>query len=161
MNLEELRKTLSDLDRDIIRLVAERQRLVGDIGRVKQSAGTGTRDFAREKEVLELARSHADEFGVDPTLAESLLSELIRSSLASQERDRVISEGKGDGRSALVIGGAGKMGKWFADFFTSQGFATTVADRSVEDAPGQFRNWTDAGVDYDVIAVAAPISVAH
>ena len=104
MKLEELRKTLSDLDRDIIRLVGERQRLVGDIGRVKQSAGAGTRDFAREKEVLDLARAHAEEFGVDPALAENLLSDLIRSSLASQERDRVISEGKGGGRSALVIG---------------------------------------------------------
>ncbi len=160
MKLEELRTKLSELDRDILKLVAERQRIVGDIGRVKQNAGAGTRDFAREKEVLDLARDHAAEFGVDPGMAEDLLSLLIRSSLASQERDRVISEGKGGGRSALVIGGAGKMGRWFADFFVSQGFATTIADRSVEDGPGRFRNWTDAGVDYDVIVVAAPISIS-
>ena len=61
---------------------------------------------------------------------------------------------------ALVIGGAGKMGRWFAEFFASQGFATTIADVSVEDGPNRFRNWTDAGVDYDVIAVAAPLAVS-
>jgi chorismate mutase/prephenate dehydrogenase len=30
----------------------------------------------------------------------------------------------------------------------------------VEDGPNQFKNWTDAGVDYDVIAVAAPLAVS-
>jgi len=52
------------------------------------------------------------------------------------------------------------MGRWFVDFFASQGFSTTVADRSLEDAPGVFSNWTDAGVDYDVIVVATPLAVS-
>lgn len=160
MSLEKLRNALSAVDRKIVELIAERQRLVGDIGRDKQSRGAGTRDYAREKDVIDMARAHAEEFGVDPQVAESVLQKLIFSSLASQERDRVVAEGKGGGRSALVIGGAGKMGRWFTDFFVSQGFATTVADRSLEDSPGQYRNWTDAGVDYDVIAVAAPISTS-
>ena len=42
----------------------------------------------------------------------------------------------------------------------SQGFETTIADRGVENGPGQFSNWTDAGVDYDVIVVAAPLAVS-
>ncbi len=158
MSLDELRKSLSAVDREIVKLVAERQRLVGKIGRDKQSRGAATRDYAREKDVLEIGRKHAEEFGLDPLLVENLLQQLILSSLASQERDRVASEGKGGGRTALVIGGAGKMGRWFADFFASQGFATTVADKGVDDGPGRYRNWTDAGVDYDVICVAAPIS---
>lgn len=160
MSLEELRTALSSLDREIVKLIAKRQRLVGEIGRTKQSRGAGTRDYAREKEVLDMARAQAAEFGIDPDLAESVLRQLIQSSLASQERDRVISEGKGDGRSALVIGGAGKMGRWFADFFASQGFASVIADKSVADGPGRFSSWTDAGVDYDVIAVAAPLAVS-
>ena len=72
----------------------------------------------------------------------------------------MVAEGKGDGRSALVIGGAGQKGRWFADFFASQGFTTVVADPAVEDGPGTFRAWTDAGVDFDVIVVAAPLAVA-
>ncbi|MDX1499690.1 MAG: bifunctional chorismate mutase/prephenate dehydrogenase [Woeseiaceae bacterium] len=160
MSLEKLRSQLSAIDREIVKLVGERQRIVSEIGRDKQSRGAGTRDYEREKDVLEMARSNAAEAGVDPALAEELLKTLIRSSLASQERERVALEGKGGGLSALVIGGAGKMGRWFAEFFASQGFATTIADRSVDDGPGRFRNWTDAGVDYDVIAVAAPISTS-
>jgi len=160
MSLEELRKNLSAVDRRLVEMIAERQRIVGEIGKSKQTTGTGTRDYAREKNVLDMGRAQAVELGVDPDLVEQLLEKLIRTSLESQERDRVVAEGKGDGRRVLVIGGAGKMGRWFVDFFVSQGFATAVADPSLEDAPGIFSTWTDAGVDFDVIVVAAPLAVS-
>ncbi len=160
MSLDELRKNLSALDRRLVDLVAERQRIVGEIGKTKRTAGSGTRDYAREKDVLDMGRKQAQKMGVDPDLIEDLLQMLIRKSLESQERDRVVAEGKGDGRRVLVIGGAGKMGRWFADFFASQGFATTIADTIIDDGPARFRNWTDAGVDFDVIVVAAPLAVS-
>ncbi len=160
MSLDDLRKELTAVDRQIVDLIAERQRLVGDIGRNKQSTGTGTRDYAREKDVLDMGRTQAEKLGIDPDLAEDVLRKLIRSSLASQERERVIAEGKGDGQRVLVIGGAGKMGGWFVDFFASQGFDTTIADSNVGNGPGRFNSWTDAGVDYDVIVVAAPLAVS-
>ncbi len=160
MSLDKLRKELSVLDRQLVEMIAERQRLVAEVGKSKQTSGTGTRDYAREKDVLDMGRRQAAELGVDPNLVESLLEMLIRASLENQERDRVVAEGKGDGRRALVIGGAGKMGRWFADFFTSQGFATAVADTSVENAAMHFTNWTDAGVDFDVIVVATPMAVS-
>ncbi len=160
MTLDEIRTELSAVDQRLVELSAERQRLVSEIGRSKQSSGAETRDYAREKDVLDMGRAQAEELGIDPDLAENVLRQLIRSSLASQERDRVISEGKGDGRSVLVIGGAGQMGRWFVDFFASQGFATVIADKRVEDGPGKFNNWTEAGIDYDVIVVAAPLGIS-
>lgn len=160
MDLDSLRADLSAVDRKIIELIAERQRMVSDIGRSKQSSGTATRDFAREKEVIDMGREQAAELGLDPALAEKVLTALIESSLASQERDRVVAEGKGDGRTVLVIGGGGNMGGWFASFFRSQGFGVSIADPGVEDGPGRFSRWVDAGVDYDVIVVAAPLAVS-
>jgi chorismate mutase/prephenate dehydrogenase len=160
MSLDELRKDLSAVDRQLVEMIAERQRIVADIGKSKQSSGTGTRDYAREKDVLDMGRKQAAEMGVDPDLVESLLEMLIRTSLESQERDRVVAEGKGDGRRALVIGGAGKMGRWFVDFFASQGYSTSVADPTIENGPAAFTAWTDAGVEFDVIVVAAPLAVS-
>lgn len=160
MDLDELRSNLSAVDRRLVELIAERQKIVGDIGKSKLLTGTGTRDYQREKNVLDMGRSQAEELGVDPDIVENLLALLIRTSLESQERERVVAEGKGDGRKALVIGGAGKMGRWFAEFFISQGFATTIADVTIADGPNRFRNWTDAGVDFDVIVVAAPLAVS-
>lgn len=160
MNLEKLRRELSSVDRRLVELIAERQRIVGEIGHSKQTAGQPTRDFEREKEVLESARSLARSLDVDPNVAEAVMTTLIRSSLTHQERSRVEAEGKGDGRRVLVIGGAGKMGGWFVDFFKSQGFATDVADAAVEDGPGRFSDWKKAGVDYDIIAVTTPLTVS-
>ena len=160
MSIDTLREQLSDVDRRIVELIAERQRLVAGIGAHKRSTGKATRDYAREKDVLDMGREQAAALDIDPELVEQVLGQLIRSSLQNQERDRVIAEARGDGRKVLVIGGAGKMGAWFRDFFASQGFLTTVADPSVEDGPGRFSNWTDAGTDYDVIVVAAPLAVS-
>jgi chorismate mutase/prephenate dehydrogenase len=160
MNLDELRAGLSRVDSRLIELIAERQQLAGEIGRKKQSTGRATRDFERERDVLEMARQKAESLSIDPIVAEEIMRTLIRSSLTSQERDRVVAEGKGNGRRVLVIGGAGKMGGWFVDFFASQGFAVTVADTGIGNSPNQYTNWQDAGIDYDVIVVATPLAVS-
>ncbi len=55
---------------------------------------------------------------------------LIRFSLAHQEQTRVAAQTSGAGKRALIIGGAGKMGAWFAQFLASQGFAVEIADPS-------------------------------
>ena len=160
MNLNELRTELSSVDKELVELIARRQKIVGDIGKNKRGSGKATRDYMREKDVLDMARTQALKLSVDPDLAEDIMTQLIRSSLTSQEKERVVAEGKGDGRSALIIGGAGKMGGWFADFFRSQGFTTEIADTRVKAGPGAYNDWNAAGVDYDVIVVAAPLAVS-
>ncbi|MBT8083939.1 MAG: prephenate dehydrogenase/arogenate dehydrogenase family protein [Woeseia sp.] len=160
MTLDQLRAELSAIDQQLIELVAQRQQVVGEIGKSKLTTGRATRDYEREKEVLNLAREHASAMSVNPDLAESIMRSLIRSSLASQERERVAAEGKGDGRRVLIIGGAGKMGGWFVDFFSSQGFVTVVADAAIEDGDQRFSDWHDAGLDFDVIVVATPLATS-
>ncbi len=160
MSLEKLREQLSTVDVELVSLIAKRQRIVGDIGRDKRMSGQATRDYQREKVVLSRAREQADIHGVNPNVAEEIMSLLIQSSLTSQERDRVAAEGKGVGRTVLVIGGLGKMGGWFVDFFRSQGFMTDVADQRAETGSGRYKDWADAPMDYDIIVVATPMAVS-
>ena len=161
MDLQKLREKLSGLDRQIIELVAQRQAAVEEIGSFKQESGQATRDFAREKQVLDLARSQAVELGIPPKLAESMMELLIRSSLTRQERARVRAAGHGEGKQALVIGGGGQMGLWFVDFLDSQGFDVTVAD-PVNQVDGfhQIADWQEAGDRFDITVIAAPIGVS-
>ncbi len=158
MDLEELRDQLSAIDRQILELVAERQRLSGEIGAWKRASGRPTRDFAREKQVLGKARLAATGLGVPTGLAEALFSLLIQSSLTNQERARVRAEGQGSGKPVLVIGGSGKMGRWFSEFLHSQGFDVTVADPSgplagFKHAP----DWRDTPDSFAITVVSAPI----
>ena len=95
---------------------------------VKRATGRATRDFGREREVILRGRTAAERLGVSPDLAESLLRQLIQSSLTTQEQARVAAQAHGSGKRALVIGGHGKMGGWFAEFLASQGFRVAIAD---------------------------------
>jgi len=160
MSLENLRKNLSLVDKQLVETIAKRQEIVSQIGEFKRSSGTGTRDYAREKDVLNMGRKQAEDLGVDPDLIEAFLKLLIQASLESQERERVAAEGKGDGSRVLIIGGAGKMGQWFVDFFNSQGYAVTIADTSVKNSSNSFTSWKDAGLNFEFIVVATPLAIS-
>ena len=97
--LDDLRARLDVLDRNLLELVAERQVISSQIAEVKRATGQSTRDFGRERDVLLKARRDAMELGVAPALAESILRALIRGSLTTQERVRVVAQGQGTGRT--------------------------------------------------------------
>lgn len=160
--LEALRAQLDILDRQLLELAARRQSLSGEIARVKSATGLSTRDFRREREVLMQARTRAVELGISPDLAETLLQTLIRSSLATQEQARVAAGGRGTGQRALVIGGSGKMGRWFVEFLASQGFEVAVADPAgpLEGYP-YVNNWQAAALDHDIIVIATPLGATQ
>jgi chorismate mutase / prephenate dehydrogenase len=154
-SLSDLRSQLARLDESLLRIVAERQAIAGEIGRIKAAMGRSTRDYAQEKEVLNRVRRAATDLGLDPNLAEQLSLLLIRASLTVQEQDRVHSSAGGEGRKVLIIGGAGKMGRWFARFLNSQGFAVEIADPAgnAEDFP-HVADWRTSSLDHDFIVVA-------
>ena len=114
MTLDELRRHLDELDRQLLQIIADRQATSREIARVKRATGYPTRDYARERDVIVGARNNAAEHrrvargrrdrdaAADPLLAD-------HPGAAS-----VAAHGSGSGRRALVIGGAGKMGGWFA-----------------------------------------------
>jgi chorismate mutase/prephenate dehydrogenase len=158
MNLEELRAELTELDGRLLELVARRQSLSEKVAAVKLASGRATRDFAREREVILRARTTAARLGISPDLAESLLRQLIQSSLTTQEHSRVAAHAQGSGKRALVIGGRGKMGAWFAEFLASQGFRVAIADPAAG-PPGfdQLPDWQNAPLDHDLIVLATPL----
>ena len=158
MELAELRQTLDGVDTELIELAARRQALVAEIGRIKRAQGRLLRDYAREREVLERASANAVRAGLDPELARTLLQQLIEASLATQEQDRVRAVASGAGRRALVIGGGGRMGGWFARFLDAQGYSVTVADPAgSRDAFPIHADWREAELGVDLIVVAAPL----
>ena len=159
-DIETLRANLSEVDRKVMALVAERQRIVEEIGRSKRQTGRATRDFTRERVVIEDAVAEAGKHGVPAQLAETLVRMLIRSSLTTQEQARVAAEGSGSGRRALVIGGGGRIGRWFCGFLESQRYGVEVADISVHDSPWPVHpDWRALELDHDIIVVATPLEI--
>jgi chorismate mutase / prephenate dehydrogenase len=159
MTLDELRAALTELDGQLVALVARRQALSEQVAAVKRATGRPTRDFAREREVILHARNAAGRLGVPADLAESLLRQLIQSSLTTQEHARVAAQAYGTGKRALVIGGRGKMGSWFAEFLASQGFRMQIADPAgAVQGFDYVADWQTDALDQDLIVLATPLS---
>lgn len=156
--LKEKRQLLGKLDRQILELIARRQDLAAEIGQIKIQQGQTTRDFTQEKDVIERARRTAGELGLPGSLAERVLQLLIQHSLARQEQQRVIHHARGSGQRVLIIGGAGRMGRWFARFLASQGYEVQIADPA---GPMQefsyVEDWRAVPLDHDFVVVATPI----
>ncbi|GAB4567346.1 MAG: bifunctional chorismate mutase/prephenate dehydrogenase [Haliangiales bacterium] len=165
MSLDELRSELEAVDREILALVARRRELAAAIGQTKRDAGVPTRDYRREQVVIQRARAEAEALGISPELAETLMLLLIRSSLTVQERDRVAARAAGTGQRALIIGGSGKMGSWFARFLGSQGYAIELADPAppaadLADCP-RIDDFRASALDHDVIVVAVSMAATN
>ena len=157
-DLKALREQLTDVDMQIIDLIHQRQLLSKKIGSIKRKAGKPTRDFLREKQVLELASNHAEKLNMQPDVIVDVMQLLIKSSLRTQEKARVQEEGQGSGQSALVIGGAGRMGNWFVEFLKSQGFDVFIADPNAKcDEVRTFASWKTPEDNFDITVVAAPL----
>jgi chorismate mutase/prephenate dehydrogenase len=156
--ISELRARLDAADAELLRLVAHRRELIRPIAAAKSAKGLPLRDYAREREVIMGARTLAGSFGLSAQLSDNLMELLIADSLSMQEQAQVAANGRGKGKTALIIGGAGKMGRWFAEFLRSQAYDVTCADPAFDtDARHCRRNWQASSLDEDVIVVAAPL----
>lgn len=127
-NLDTLRECIRELDKELVARVAERVALARQVGELKRRQRLSTVDYTQERVVLERARAVAAERGLDPAVAEDLMAGLIRASVTTQEEDSVRLAAVGAGKSAVVVGGAGRMGRWLVRFLSAQGYTTVALD---------------------------------
>ncbi len=156
--LDHLRRKLDEIDEDIIKLIAERQFNVEQIGNVKLDTNSPTRDYQREKQVFDKVKAHAKNHNLDPNIAQQIFELVIETSLSKQEIQKVKESRYGANKSALIIGGNGKMGQWFAHFLSSQNFDVHINDlEPLNDQHNFVADYKQTELNYDYVIVATPI----
>lgn len=182
--LEEVRRRIRQLDAELVDRAAERVRLARRVGEIKRAAGRPVIDYAQERRVLDAAAAAAEERGLGRAVAEDLMARLIRAAVTIQEEDGLRHAGTGRGKHAVVVGGAGRMGRWFASFLEAQGWGVSVVDPAApgdEDERGRqrlpgadlvvaatppgrtaaaYREWSEAppaGVVVDIASIKTPL----
>lgn len=128
MELEDARNRIRRLDEQILESAAERIKLAREVAAIKVAGRLPTVDFRQERRVLERGRAVARERGLDPRLAEDILSSLMSASVTEQEAERLRFAATGKGKTAVVVGGAGRMGRWMVGFLRAQEFQVGVLD---------------------------------
>ncbi|MCK9277104.1 MAG: chorismate mutase [Methanoculleus sp.] len=91
MSLDAVRNGIREIDKRIIDLVAERQRLATRIARLKQENSLPIRDDEQRRAVLDRAFTYAVESRIDPVAVRNIFEILID---MNEERQRECS---GDG----------------------------------------------------------------
>lgn len=79
--MAEIREQIDRLDRELVLLLAERQKMIAAAGKVKPSRDT-VRDDARIEEVVALVKKQAAKAGLAAEIAEPVWRQLIESSIA-------------------------------------------------------------------------------
>ncbi len=184
MSLEELREQIRELDEHIIEAAAKRVALAKRLGVLKFEQGAPPVDLLQESRVLERARRLGQEHGLDQAAAEEIISRLVQAAVTVQETARVTDTGTGAGKTAVILGGAGRMGRWFNRFLRSHGYKVHLLDPAYGEAHNrlvrphvhtadlvllatppsaiakQYRAWADnppKGVILDISSIKSPL----
>lgn len=79
--MKDIRRDIDALDKKLVALLAERQKLIEAAGKVKPARDT-VRDEARIEEVVALVKKEAAKVGLADEIAEPVWRQLIESSIA-------------------------------------------------------------------------------
>jgi chorismate mutase len=88
MSLDKVRAEISAVDTRIIRLIAQRQELAGEVARIKIAEGMPIHDQPRTAKVLESVFEQAVEARIDPVAVQKIFEMLIA---MSEDRQRECS----------------------------------------------------------------------
>jgi chorismate mutase len=88
MDLDELRREIRDIDREIVELIAQRTYVAESIAAVKRDEGRPTTDEDQEQAVMDRAGENAERFDVDSNLVKAVFRLLIELNKVEQRSSR-------------------------------------------------------------------------
>lgn len=150
MTLEETRKEIQDIDMQLLSLMKRRLELAELVGEDKVARNAAVRNIPQERNVIDRYRGYALENGMNPVYAEKVCRILMQESIEVQA---ALPRTASRMRHIAIVGGYGKMGRWFADLLRGSGHRVDIIDPSsgngltIDDA-----KWADT------VIVSVPIS---
>lgn len=125
--LAAIRDRIEAIDVELMDLIAERVELAADAGVIKHDRGLGARDFVVERAVVDRFRQGFGTRDLDPAGGERLAHELFTQTLHVQETGARADETI-ELDQALVVGGAGQMGRWLTQYLRDLGVTVVIND---------------------------------
>jgi chorismate mutase/prephenate dehydrogenase len=139
-----------------VELLRDRLALVRQIGVAKRNAGLPVRSFTTEAEVLARYTQAARNLHMEPAHAERVALEVIGAAVREQEEAYAVPAR--EARRILVVGGAGKMGRWLVRFFDAQGHDVWSCDPAGPAPGARAVAFTEGVRSADVVLLATPLS---
>jgi len=152
-----IRWQIEEIDAEIMDLIGKRMEAALKMGKTKVERSMPVRNVKVEDEVVERYMSRAKEAGISEEAAADIAQILIRESIEAQAR---LSRPMKLVKEVVVIGGAGKMGLWFARYMAMRGHNVKVIDVKKTTEFPMLKDVRSGVKNADVVIVAVPISQA-
>lgn len=160
--IDKLRTRIDDIDQNILELLHKRQENAKQLGLLKQARNRKIRDPARERKILQRVQTAARERNLNSTRVRNIFREIFQMSIDAQFNLRV-SNGALRGKSVLVIGGSGGMGRLFARFTRASGATVRITGRNIRKTRTAAREMgvtpgtVQDAANSDIVIVAVPL----
>ena len=170
--LHSIRNKLDDIDKSIIRALAQRQQVVKEVAALKLANNSGIRDLEREEKLLNKIRDFANEVGLDRYYAEHLFREIITNSVRYQTHSLVDLQNK-NGHGHIKVSYQGTDGAYshlaamrhfeerykrvdYYGYDTFQEAARALKDEQVDYAMLPIENTTAGSINdiYDILGAS-------
>ena len=125
--LEALRREIDAIDTQVVDLLAQRFGKVQKVVGLKKAQGIPVYHPAREEDLISQRRDQALQAGLSPDHIEELYRCILRQSRLRQTV-QVTRTGVRPGAKVLLVGGLGKMGRYFNHWFAGSGYEVRVMD---------------------------------
>ncbi len=150
--IKKLRDNIDDIDRQILDLISRRLTQVQEVVALKKAHNIPVYHPAREEDLISRLRGQATSSGIDPDFMEELYRVILRNSRMEQTVE-MKQQGIRAGARVLIVGGAGQMGRFFADLFRTSGYIVRIL---TEDTWDQVETLC---ADTDLVLLSVPINV--
>jgi len=152
MQLDDLRDEIRQRDNEIIRLISERTELAKKVGEYKRENGLPVRNIPVEERVIARYIEDGSSYGLSPEVMKAVSSALIKEAVDAEASLPIPMKPK----KVAIIGGAGKMGAWTADFLKESGHEIMIIDPACDNG----LTINDCK-DSDIIIVSVPIHLTY
>ncbi len=154
--LEGLREQLDDLDRRIVGDLAERRKVVTEIGRLKREFGSILRDPAREEDLLAAVVGEGRTLGLDGYFVTQVFREILEYSVRIQREALGLEQTPAlADRELRVVGYQGSEGAY--SHLAGRKYFASEADRLLFRGYSTFRELLEAVEDDAVACAVLPI----
>ena len=166
--LQKVRTEINEHTIEIFRLIAKRFELGLEAGDLKNSLGLPIIDIERERKLEKIIKKESKIIGMDEKTAKQFLRLLIkhtRNKEIENIRINTIESQMKKNRRISIVGGTGRMGKWFTLYFKNMGYEVEIIaknKRKVARIAKYFRVDYTTSIDdninkSDIILVSVPM----
>jgi len=156
--IENLRKSIDELDLDILKLLSKRKNLVKEVGKLKENLDLPVFDKKREQEILNSILLKAKQLGLDVNFVSNIFSSIFQSSRNEQQKQ--INKVKCEVKKIGLIG-FGRFGKLIVKHLSGD-FEFLVHDKMNKKNEIKLNNAIPSSLgdacQNEIIILAVPIS---